>query len=129
MPPGTRCWISSSAISFAIWTRRPTWTVYQMASVEVSSPDPGRALVSGRADDFGSFDQLNAFKISPLRGIRHTAPYFHDNSARTLEDVAEHYRNFFLIVSDPDGPGPLEPVLVLTDQDKRDIVAYMKLLD
>ena len=98
-------------------------------TVEVSSPDPGRALVSGRADDFGSFDQLNAFKNSPLRGIRHTAPYFHDNSARTLEDVAEHYRNFFLIVSDPDGPGPLEPVLVLTDQDKRDIVAYMKLLD
>ena len=98
-------------------------------TVEVSSPDPGRALVTGRADDFGSFDQLNAFKNSPLRGIRHTAPYFHDNSARTLEDVAEHYRTFFLIVSDPDGPGPLQPLIVLTDQDKRDIVAYMKLLD
>jgi len=97
--------------------------------VEVSSPDPGRALITGRADEVGSFDQLNAFKISPLRGITRTAPYFHDNSARTLEDVAEHYRNFFLIVSDPDGPGPLQPVLVLTDQDKKDIVAYMKLLD
>jgi cytochrome c peroxidase len=97
--------------------------------VVVSSPDPGRALISGRADDLGSFDQLNAFKISPLRGIARTAPYFHDNSARTLEDVAEHYRKFFLIVSDPDGPGPLQPVLVLTEQDKRDIVAFMKLLD
>ena len=77
----------------------------------------------------GSFDHLNAFKISPLRGIRHTAPYFHDNSARTLEDVAEHYRKFFLIVSDADGPGPAEPLVVLTEQDKRDIVAFMKLLD
>ena len=97
--------------------------------VEVSSPDPGRALITGRADDFGSFDQLNAFKISQLRGIRRTAPYFHDNSARTLEDVAEHYRKFFLIVSDPDGPGPAQPLIVLTDQDKRDMVAFMKLLD
>jgi cytochrome c peroxidase len=97
--------------------------------IEVSSPDPGRALTSGRADDIGSFDQLNAFKISPLRGIARTAPYFHDNSSKTLEDVAEHYRKFFLFVSDPDGPGPAEPLIILTDQDKRDIVAFMKLLD
>lgn len=102
--------------------------------IEVASPDPGRALITGRADDFfpfppGSFDHLNAFKISPLRGIRHTAPYFHDNSSRTLEDVAEHYRQFFLIVTDPDGPGPEQPLIELTEQDKKDIVAFMKLLD
>ena len=102
--------------------------------IEVSSPDPGRALITGRADDFfpfppGSFDHLNAFKISQLRGIRHTAPYFHDNSAATLEDVVEHYSQFFLVVSDPDGPGPAEPLVVLSEQDKRDIVAFMKLLD
>jgi cytochrome c peroxidase len=101
--------------------------------IEVTSPDPGRALITGRADDFfpfppGSFDHLNAFKISPLWGVRDTAPYFHDNSAQTLEDVAEHYRRFFLVVSDPDGPGPAGPVIVLTEQDKQDIVAYLKLL-
>jgi cytochrome c peroxidase len=103
-------------------------------NIDVSSPDPGRALITGRADDAfpfppGSFDHLNAFKISPLRGIRHTAPYFHDHSAKTLEDVAEHYRQFFLIVSDPDGPGPEGPLIDLTDQDKADIVAFLKLLD
>ena len=98
--------------------------------IHVSSPDPGRALISGRADDLfpfppGSFDHLNAFKIAPLRGIRRTAPYFHDNSARTLEDLALHYREFFLIVSaGPDGPG-----VVLSDQDLADIVAYLRLLD
>ena len=101
--------------------------------IEVSSPDPGRALVTGRADDFvpfppGAFDHLNAFKISALRGIRDTAPYFHDNSAKTLEDVAEHYRKFFLVVSDPDGPGPAQPLISLTELDKQDIVAFMKLL-
>ena len=97
--------------------------------IEVTSPDPGRALVTGVADDVagGTFDQSNAFKIPALRGIRRTAPYFHDNSARTLEDVVEHYRQFFLIVSDP--PGEQGPVIVLTEQDTQDIVAYLKLLD
>jgi cytochrome c peroxidase len=102
--------------------------------IEVTSPDPGRALITGRADDSSpnlppTFDQLNAFKISPLRGIRRTAPYFHDNSAKTLEDVVEHYRKFFLIVTDVDGPGGADPLIVLSDQDKTDIVAFMKLLD
>ena len=72
---------------------------------------------------------LSAFKISPLRGIRHTAPYFHDNSAKTLEDVLRHYRTFFSIVSDPDGPGPQPPLIELTTQDMKDIIAFLKLLD
>jgi len=95
----------------------------------VSSPDPGRALITGVAQD-PTFSHVNAFKISPLRGVKQTAPYFHDNSARTLADVAEHYATFFSIVTDPDGPaGPAPPALVLTPQDQADIVAYMKLLD
>jgi cytochrome c peroxidase len=101
--------------------------------IEVTSPDPGRALITGRADDFfplpGTFNHLNAFKISPLRGIRHTAPYFHDNSAKTLEAMAEHYRQFFLIVTDVDGPGGIPPLVDLTEQDKKDIVAFLKLLE
>ena len=102
--------------------------------IEVTSPDPGRALITGRADDFfpfppGSFDHLNAFKIPPLWGVRDTAPYFHDNSAKTLEDVVDHYRRFFLVVSDPDGPDKeQDPLIVLTPQDMSDIVAYLKLL-
>lgn len=86
----------------------------------LQSPDPGRALVTGIIDD-PTLEHVNAFKISPLRGIRHTAPYFHDNSAKTLEDVAAHYANFFRVVS-----GGL---IDLSLQDERDIVAYMKLLD
>jgi cytochrome c peroxidase len=58
-----------------------------------------------------------------------TAPYFHDNSARTLEEVLNHYQLFFEIVSDPDGPGPLPPLIQLNAQDKQDIVAYLKLLN
>ncbi len=62
---------------------------------------------------------MNAFKISQLRGVRNTAPYFHDNSAKTLEAVAAHYAKFFVYVAG----------IVLTPQDQQDIVAYMKLLD
>ncbi|HYO82910.1 MAG TPA: hypothetical protein VES20_16000 [Bryobacteraceae bacterium] len=82
----------------------------------IMSPDPGRALITGRVQD------ANAFKITPLRGIRRTAPYFHDNSARTLEDVAAHYARLFAIF-DPRNP------VILTAQDQADMVAYMKLLD
>ena len=87
------------------------------------SPDPGRALITGIGNPAldPTLANVNAFKISPLRGVRHTAPYFHDNSSATLEDVAAHYANFFFIVT---GGG-----IQITEQDQRDMVAFMKLLD
>jgi len=85
------------------------------STTRITSPDPGRALITGNAQDAES---LNAFKIPPLWGVARTAPYFHDNSARTLEDVARHYAMFFAAVSP----------IVLTAEDQADMVAYMKLL-
>jgi cytochrome c peroxidase len=90
------------------------------AEVHVLSPDAGRALITGIVDD-GTNSSMEAFKISQLRGVRRTAPYFHDNSAKTLEDVAKHYTRFFNFVT-----GGL---IQLTPQDEADIVAFMKLLD
>lgn len=66
---------------------------------EWTSPDLGRALISGVGQESGKFDHINAFKIPTLWGVTHTAPCFHDNSAKTLEAVALHYREFFLIVT------------------------------
>ena len=91
--------------------------------VEITSPDPGRALITGKLDDFDPvfgplFNSVNAFKISPLRGIAKTAPYFHDNSAKTLEDVMKHYTILFQFFG-----------LFFTAQDEEDMVNYMKLLD
>jgi hypothetical protein len=89
--------------------------------VIIASPDLGRAMVTGQLEaPVPLLDQVNSFKISPLRGIRHTAPYFHDNNAKTLEDVAAHYALFFNVVT-----GGL---IVLTPEDQADIVAYLKLL-
>ena len=87
----------------------------------IESPDLGRAMVTGHLEaPVPILDQVNAFKILPLRGISQTAPYFHDNSAKTLEDVAAHYALFFNVVT---GGG-----IVLTPEDQADIVAYLKLL-
>jgi hypothetical protein len=82
----------------------------------VSSPDPGRALITGQL----GADNMNAFKIPSIWGVERTAPYFHDNSAKTLEDVMRHYRTFFSIVS--------QGAIDITEQDQADIIAFMKLL-
>lgn len=95
----------------------------------VVSPDPGRSLItgiSGAGSLFGGDPtpfllNVNAFKISQLRGVRNTAPYFHDNSAKTLEAVMVHYTKFFSVVTGG--------AIVLTPQDQQDVVAFMKLLD
>jgi hypothetical protein len=92
----------------------------------VKSPDPGRALITGDARS-ANFDGVNAFKIPSLWGIRRTAPYFHDNSAKTLEDVVKHYDRFFATVFGVPTNG--QPPFFLTAQDQADVVAYLKLLD
>jgi len=97
------------------------------STTHLCSPDPGRALITGRVPPIPlpcnalgpPFSDWNAFKIPTLWGIKNTAPYFHDNSAKTLEEVADHYAKFLLMI-----PAPA----FLTSQDKADIVAYMKLL-
>ena len=76
-----------------IWTGRTT---------HLCSPDPGRALITRDSANSSSrctgpaFSDWNAFKIPTLWGVRNTAPYFHDNSAKTLGDVGAHYAQFFL---------------------------------
>lgn len=55
----------------------------------VTSSDPGRGLITGDIREFGRFD------VPTLFGIGKTAPYFHDNSTATLEQVIEHYQALF----------------------------------
>jgi cytochrome c peroxidase len=92
--------------------------------VEMSSPDPGEILSPARLPPPGVFPRttfFNFFKIGTLWSVSHTAPYFHDGSAKTLDDVVEQYEFFF-----KDNPFGL--ITTLTEEDKRDIVEYLKLL-
>ena len=70
------------------------------------------------------------FKIRTLWGVKDTAPYFHDNGAKTLRDAVAHYQRFFNFTEaqDPVGSQSLGGFIVLTDDDVDDIVAYLKLL-
>ena len=81
--------------------------------------DPGRFAVTGKEEDRG------AFKTPTLREITKTAPYMHDGSLATLEEVIEFY--------DRGGnPNPyldaeLRP-LHLSDEQKQAVVAFLQAL-
>ncbi len=63
----------------------------------------------------------NMFKTPTLWGVKNTAPYFHDNSAKDLDEVLEHYNWFFEnIIGLPKNS--------LTPQDIIDIKAFLNLL-
>jgi hypothetical protein len=64
------------------------------------SSDPGRTLLSGVFLGGGNpKDDWQALDSASTRGIGKTAPYFHNNSAATLEDVLDHYAEFFKFVN------------------------------
>jgi cytochrome c peroxidase len=75
-----------------------------------TSSDPGRALLTGFVGGPPPTDDWNKFDIPGLRGIRNTAPYFHNNSAATLEEVVDHYIEFFKRVRVNALPGVVPPV-------------------
>jgi cytochrome c peroxidase len=77
----------------------------------VFSKDPGMGLITG---DPGT---ANLFKMTSLRNLRNTAPYFADNSAKTIEDIMVQYRALMVALGIPH-----------TEQDIADITAYMYLL-
>ena len=107
-------------------------------TIEVRSPDPG-IMITGiyniplLAQGLPPKELCllhpaffaNMFKTPQLWGVRHTAPYFHDNSAKTLEEVLEQY--VFMFSSNPDFPLSASNIL-LTQQDIQDIIAFLRLL-
>ena len=82
-------------------------------------PDLGRFQVTAKDEDRG------AFKTPTLREIEHTGPYMHDGTLKTLEEVVEHYNKGG--IKNPALDQRLKP-LNLTDQEKQDLVAFLKSL-
>ncbi len=82
-------------------------------------PEDGRFAVTGDPRDRGRF------KTPTLRGVALTAPYMHDGSLATLEEVVEFYRR---------GGNPsenLDPALrplELSDRDAANLVAFLRAL-
>jgi cytochrome c peroxidase len=81
------------------------------AKIRRTSSDPGRALLTGFAGvGPPAQDDWNKLDVTGLRGLRNTAPYFHNNSADTLEEVVDHYVEFYKRVQAIAPPGVVLPV-------------------
>lgn len=70
--------------------------------------DAGLGNITGRWDDLG------LFKTPTLRALAARAPYFHNGSAATLEDVVRHYEKHF--------------DFVFTDEERADLAAFLNAL-
>ena len=83
------------------------------------NPDLGRYEMTKKEEDRG------AFKTQTLREITHTAPYMHDGNLKTLEEVVEFYNKGG--VKNPNLDKEMKP-LYLTDEEKKDLVEFLKTL-
>jgi cytochrome c peroxidase len=87
--------------------------------VRAEVAEEGRMQVTGEDADRGRF------KTPTLRALVHTAPYMHDGSLASLEEVVEYYRR-------GGNPHPqLDPRLValqISDQEAASLVAFLRVL-
>jgi cytochrome c peroxidase len=87
----------------------PLYTLRRISTGEtVETTDPGRAMITGKWADVGKF------KGPILRALAARAPYFHNGSAATLDEVVAFYETRFN--------------LHLSVQDKADLVAFLRAL-
>jgi len=70
------------------------------------------------------------FKVTSLRNVAVTPPYMHDGRFQTLEEVIDHYNAGIQESStaDPTVLNTKETGLFLTDQDKEDLLNFLKTL-
>ncbi|MGZ5243245.1 MAG: cytochrome-c peroxidase, partial [Bacteroidia bacterium] len=98
-----------------------------------STPD----LKSPKLDtDLGRYNYIkanelkNSFKTPTVRNTKLTAPYMHNGAYKTLAEVIEFYNEGGGIGLGLDIPNQTLPgdKLNLTDQEKKDIIAFLELL-
>jgi cytochrome c peroxidase len=84
-------------------------TLANGAKTRRTSSDPGRALLTGFITVPPGQDDWEKLDMPGLRGIGKTAPYFHNNSAATLEEVVDHYIALFQRAQSIFPPGVVPP--------------------
>lgn len=149
-PPGTRFGIALPELTYRFTS--PELTVMPAGIAEFPFPippgtplfapgtvftlrssDPGRILTTGRpcelaldcllaSNTAGTFSTVTPFRVSSLWASADTAPYFHNNSADTIEEVLEHYRALFGLTALATG----NPAWIITPEEETWIAAYMR---
>lgn len=80
--------------------------------------DIGLAMTTGRSDDIGRF------KVPQLRNLAANAPYFHDNSADTIEEVVDYFTSDDYNFSHDGHRFQIH----LNEQQKEDLIAFLYIL-
>jgi hypothetical protein len=80
--------------------------------------DIGVAATTGRWED------MHRFKVPQLRGVKDVGPYFHDNSAATLEEVVDYFDSPWYNNSADGKKFPIH----LNWLQKADLVEFLKIL-
>jgi len=92
-------------------------------------------LENGLFEVTGNPADKGKFTVPSLRNIELTAPYMHDGRFNTLDEILDHYNDHIkesatldVLIRDASNEArqPDDPIaLKLTDQDKKDIIAFM----
>lgn len=88
--------------------------------MDLPNPDTGRYAITHQVQDWG------AFKVPTLRDTEHAAPYMHDGSLATLEEVIDFYDKGG--IPNKNLHSLMRP-LHLSDEDKKALVSFLKSLN
>lgn len=105
----TRCFECHTAPTFASDTFR---------IVGVPSDDPGRAAVAADA-------AAGAFRVPSLRNVALTAPYMHNGSLATLEEVVDFYAEGGGRAHGRSDIDPFVAGFELSEQERADLIAFL----
>ena len=112
-PPGLQFF--SVGVSERNKLNLPTYEFILDGVDTVVTPDIGMILTEPMPPEFPPGIPLifvtSLFKTPTVWGVKHTAPYFHDNSAKTLEEIAEHRRSSSSSLSASSSRGRTRPTL------------------
>ena len=95
------------------------------ASIYSDDPVAGAAKLAGL---MATEDMKGKFRTKSLRHLTETAPYFHDGSMATLEDVVRYYNTGGGTTGFPGVKDPLLVPLALTNAEIGDLVAFLESL-
>jgi cytochrome c peroxidase len=126
------------AIRLSVATPTPAGILPAGTIVRRTSSDPGRALLTGFVGGAAPQDDWDKFDVPGLRGISRTAPYFHNNSAASLEEMVDHYIELFKRVEANFVLGTAIPPIATTDgvnfdrrptpEEREALLAYLRKL-
>ncbi len=105
--------------------REPLFTTSGFAAnglpVDTTLHDYGKGMITHKLED------SLTFKIPSLRNLSYTYPYMHDGRFRKIRQVLDHYTT--LTPGALKGPDSSEITIVLTSNEKADLIAFLLTLN